>query len=65
MFRRSGLVVDVDAIARRYLGWFFLIDLLLVLLQANIWHFFHMHKGEDQLPVKNELFVVVLPQCVP
>jgi hypothetical protein len=51
--------VDVGAITRLYLGWFFLVNLLSVLLQANIWHFFHKHKGEDQLPVKNELLVIV------
>lgn len=67
VFGRGELVVDAGAIARRYLGRFFVVDLLSVLPlpQVNIWHFFHKRKGEDQLPVKNALFVAVLSQCVP
>jgi cyclic nucleotide gated channel, plant len=65
MFGRSGLVMDVGSIARRYLGRFFVVDLLSLLLQANIWHFFHKRRGEVQLPIKNGLFVVMLSRWVP
>ncbi|KAL6622663.1 hypothetical protein ACP70R_018527 [Stipagrostis hirtigluma subsp. patula] len=67
VFGRGELVIDRAAIARRYLGRFFVVDVLSVLPmpQVPIFKFMHREKGEDLQPTKNVLLFTVLVQYIP
>ncbi|KAF6148572.1 hypothetical protein GIB67_042531 [Kingdonia uniflora] len=67
VFGRGELVEDPAKIARRYLRWYFIIDLLAVLPipQVTVWKFLQKSKGSDVLATKQALLFIVLLQYVP
>ncbi|CAA6668065.1 unnamed protein product [Spirodela intermedia] len=67
VFGRGELVIDHAQIARRYLKWRFIVDLLAVLPlpQIVVWRFIQRSQGSDVLTTKDALFYIVLIQYIP
>ncbi|XP_071717658.1 probable cyclic nucleotide-gated ion channel 6 [Rutidosis leptorrhynchoides] len=67
VFGRGELVINPAQIAKRYLQWYFIIDLfsVLPLPQIVIWRYLRRSTGWDVLSTKNSLFFMVLVQYVP
>ncbi|KAI3771878.1 hypothetical protein L6452_03049 [Arctium lappa] len=67
VFGRGELVIDPAQIAKRYLRWYFIIDLLAVLPipQIVIWRFLQSSNGSDVVATKEALLFIVLFQYIP
>lgn len=67
VFGRGELVIDPAEIAKRYLRWHFIIDVLSILPipQILVWKFLHNSKGSNVQQTKNALLFIVLIQYIP